>query len=487
MMNPDQLLKSPDIAALRSATKELVAIGPKPALAQITQIAAASQPPLQRLTRQYAGLSHIDHDLDEQLWFKAMAYLEQLDASYSIALSLAAKDKNAVVGQALLHKLEAMSVVARWYYLRYQTLPRSFWMALHATFQLAERATIDLAGIQACYLRVLMLDGINRTNMAKSEIVLVNDWLEDWCRSLSLATVYHKDQHLFYVDLQAPHSARRIRNFTPRPSYRYWQVDTLAARLQAMLLELEHKRLPPQIGKRMAVANAMRLVRQLLMEWSRVDYRRQRRSESRASVFKSAQAVHGLLNICQQVKNAAFADAAGDKRMAAYGVQAEAAGQPADNSWTIESESQYGFGARVRSTSSQWLHPGRLIALDYDLNPDMTVLGVVRSIQRQSRRECFVGIEVLSHTPTYVRLQQLEDISQASVMPGSEPFAALYLPADAQRKSGASLIMPMLDYIAGGFYQLRTKQLANSLWLGELVEQHEDWVRVSVDLIIRDA
>jgi len=155
--------------------------------------------------------------------------------------------------------------------------------------------------------------------------------------------------------------------------------------------------------------------------------------------------------------------------------------QNKDEQWLIKNESQYGIGAEVNADSNRWLQPGILIALDYALNPDMTVIGVVRSIQQQSLQGRYVGIEVLSHTPSYVRLQRLLDPG-GSVMKGVEPLSALYLSRDDGRGLPATLIMSMLNFAQDDFYQLSTYELSHQVRLGHVIEQQDDWIRVAAIL-----
>jgi hypothetical protein len=225
----------------------------------------------------------------------------------------------------------------------------------------------------------------------------------------------------------------------------------------------------------------MRFVKNLLAEWSREDYRRERRGEQRQHVMKYAQVVHGLLNVCQHVKNIGFAVAS--SRLGHVTDEKPTA----ESNWLIDNESRFGFGTFVYADFNRWLEPGYLIAMDYELNPDLTVVGIVRSIEQRSAHRYSVGIEVLSHTPSYVRLQQLAETGAG--MERLAPFAAMFLPQIAEqnernafeeRKQPGTIVMPVLDYTAGGLYELHTPQLEHVVKLGDVLEQQADWMRVGV-------
>jgi hypothetical protein len=164
---------------------------------------------------------------------------------------------------------------------------------------------------------------------------------------------------------------------------------------------------------------------------------------------------------------------------------------PDAEKWHIENESIFGFGALVNADLNLWLRPGRLIALEDQYNPDMTPVGVVRSIRQMDGNQRYVGVQVLSHTPSYVRLRILAspvgqpDLLQTDIFsaatPAAQPappFPALYLPRDDDLAMKASLLMPLLEYIEGGLYELRNGRSLYQVRLGQVVEQQDDWIRV---------
>ena len=106
-----------------------------------------------------------------------------------------------------------------------------------------------------------------------------------------------------------------------------------------------------------------------------------------------------------------------------------------------------------------------------------------------------VGIEVLCHTPSYVRLRSLpHDAREEGFLPtdvflaitlnthGPAPFPALYLTKDEERDLPSTLLLPRVEFIAGGVFELRTDQHHSQVRLGRVIEQKDDWVRVEVHL-----
>lgn len=476
-MNNIQPQPQPDsdsFAVLRSAADQLSA-GEPLLQAELIELERSCRSHLDALMAPYIQTQKPGLEYEEQLYLTVHHYLRQLTDAFSSSLRQpAAQIGHALSSQVLLQNLDSLALFAKWHYLRYQPLPPNFWQQMHAAYrqseQLTNTAQTESRSFQARYLQALMLDTLNRSNMLKSEIELVDRWLNTWCQNLSLAKKYDKNRHLFFVDLRVDRSARRVRALSPEASYRYWHVDAITATLEAMRLQLEKGVLPQAFAKNTRLPNALRMLDYLLAAWSREGYKRQRRKEGRTDVSKLAQVVHGVPNVCQQVKNLMDAGAA----------PPFAQGQRVENGWIIKNESNFGFGAWVNVDFNRWLKPGCLIALDYQLNPEMAVVGVVRCIQQQAGRDGYVGIEVLSHIPSYVRVQHLAD--SGAIMSEAEPFPALYLGKDEEHDLPATLVMPVFDFVQSDLYELRSQQYSHQVRLGRILEQQDGWTRVVADI-----
>ncbi|HZV97514.1 MAG TPA: hypothetical protein VFF74_00850 [Methylophilaceae bacterium] len=471
------LLKNDSFSALHNAVYQL-SRKTKPLIqAELIELERKYRPHLDILINRYTETSKLGSDDEEHIWLAVHEYLEKLTYAYASAFRHPMPKIGFVLSaKVLLQRLDTLALLSKWYYLRYQPLPKRLWQEMHEVYVQAEEIkaitkVIDKPSFQSRYLQALLLDMLNRSNMLKSDIDMVDRWLKMWCQNLSLDTRYDENRHQCYVDLEEDAGARRIRELKPKASYRYWSTEYLTAILEGMRHQLDKGELPAVFGENIPIPRALRLIEQLLAEWSLKEYKRQRRNEEREEVSKIAQAVHGVLNVCQHVKNLMFAN------MASPSTEVHRI----ENGWIIENESKSGFGALVNAEFNLWLKPGCLIALDYELNPEMTVVGVVRNIQQKSGGDCYVGIEVLSHTPSYVRLQALPD--KAIVLPDSKFFPALYLGTDEERDLPASVVMSHFDFASAGLYELRTQQSAHHVRLGEILDHQDDWIRVAAVLV----
>lgn len=486
------------------------------------------------LSRQYVGAPVLAYEIDERLWQSVHNYYHVLERAYQAFLDrhargLAQSPISDDLPQLLLNLVDCLRCAAKWRYLRYQSMMEGGWVKLHRLYRLAE--SLGCTGtplrryrdqpettLMSCYLQALMLDTLNHTSMLKSEIEMLAGWLSGWCGTLSLDAEYSEPRHLFFVGLEEDRGGRRIRHFQPGSSHRYWDTEEVVQQIKRLKQHLRQGRLPAGLSLALSVsfADCRLLLEHMLAEWSRTVYRRQRRGDEREEVAKVAQVVNGIQNACQHVKNVAYSrgrvaqyDELNARPLPVAGTAAETqkAGEGGivlsgvdGEEWSIENESRYGFGAEVNAELNLWLRPGRVIVLNYELNPDMPVLGVVRSVKQRPGNKRHVGIEVLSHTPAYVRLRNLSAgahaqdflppdafLAAALSSQGQPPFPALYLPRDGEKNIPSTLMLPRVEFIDGGVFELRTERHHCQLRLGPVIEQKDDWVRVEAQFPVRDA
>ena len=458
------------LAALRAETNKLTTHPASPAL--LSEAEANAKAPLQALVAYYVTADRLAFELEDQLWLVVNRYLKYMIQGADALLKSAGETSMAFMAGTLALKVECMATMAKWHYLRYRPLPANFWRHMHTAYAQsetmhAEEKSAAHTVIRTRYLQALLLDSINRSNMQKQEIAHIDGWLAACCQSITLDRQCNELKHLLFVDLTSDRSAQRIREFSTDAHCRYWSMETIIAQLVDMRIQIEQGVTSAIFSRETGLPNARRLLDQLSAEWSYQNYKRQRRTDSREEVTKLAQVVHGLMNVCQHVKNNAFNQ---------FGAPMRNLFRP-ESSWRIENESKFGFGAQVNAGMNLWLKPGCLVSLDYEMNPDMIVVGVVRNLKQLAGSDCYAGIEVLSHTPAYVTLRAVDDDLVTTASP------ALYLARDEERQRPASLIMAIYDYVAQGQYVVKMADQPYQATLGELMEQQEDWVRVAVSIV----
>jgi hypothetical protein len=420
------------------------------------------------LCERYVEARRLPVEDETRMWEAGHGWHDQLSRAYMLALdqipghTVSAVEASALLARILYHRGHA----AAWRYFRYISVPDSWWLGTHKLYLLAEQKSLAAkpvtlydgeapASCASLYMKILLLDTLNRTNMTKRQIADIDLWLQPWSVQTKLEREYREDSQLFFVDLNEDRGGRRIRNFEPKPSCRYWQTD-------AMIVDIVRALEDSEAGNHSDTDLESDVLQQMHSEWSRAAYRRQRRNDERDQVAKQASVANGIYAVCQEV------------RSQAVGASLELEGEL----WRIEDESRFGFGAEVSTELNAWLKVGRLIALREELNLGMSVVGVVRSLQHRQEGKVHVGVEVLSHMALYASLQD-ESLSG----PGSGAFPGIFISSDAERELPASVLLPAIEYLPDARLRLRVDRRVHHVRLSGLLEQKDDWVRAEVEVL----
>lgn len=473
-MNPDWLEKLPSddpLTAQEVALRhlnELAARGIE-RLHWLVAVDTALRPRAGALAERYVEAIRLPVEEETRLWEAGHGWHDQLSLAYKAALrdisdrTIPATEASALVARILYHRGHA----AVWRNFRYVSMPDGWWLDTHTLYALSERENFATkpvtlynneapASCASLYVKMLLLDTLNRTNMTKRQIATIDLWLQPWSVQTKLEREYREDTQLFFVDLSEDRGGRRIRNFEPKSTCRYWQTD-------AMIVDIVRALDGSEPCSPSDTNLGSDVLQQMHSEWSRTAYKRQRRTYERDEVTKQASVANGIYAVCQEVRSQAV-DAA------ALELEGEL--------WRIKDESRYGFGAVVSTEFNAWLQVGRLIALREELNLGMSVVGVVRSLKLQQEGKVHVGVEVLSHMALYASLQD-----ESGTTPGPQPFPGIFISSDDERGLASSLLLPAIEYQPDARLRLRVDRRVHHIRLSRLMEQKDDWVRAEIEVL----
>lgn len=476
------------------------------------------------LEHQYVNVQKLPPQVDDLIWESVREYYRILTKGFLACLDHHQRDPehSTLTPQHLAiiiaQTMDAACNQARWNAMRHQLMPVGGWLRIHKLYALAEglgctHLLLKLYSgtdttIDARYARALMLSTINFTGMQKWEIARVDEWLTLWMKSSALTRRYDAQRHLFYVNLEEDHGARRIRHFQPTDACRYWETDPIAQGIPYFRQLLQKNASNPASTKMspQELASCLTLLDHLYAEWSREGYRRQRRNEQRHKTSKLAYVAHGLLDVYHMVKDIEMSrqhrngytpdGRTFEERLSRHsplrgGAPSIAMPWLSGVRWTIQDQSPNGFGARVDESQASELRIGRLVAAVFDDHKDRIQLGVVRSIRSISAKEYQVGVEVISHAVAPIMLSALSSNGwKGNGLAGNQPHdpysaletiaPALVLMEEAERgNQPASLMMPVVNHIQGASMNVTHLNRSNTtIRLGEVIEQKDDWVRV---------
>lgn len=496
------------------------------ALDALMAIDERCRPNVVALTEQYVQATSLPFEIDDRLWNSVCRYYTILAQAYQRFLNRYLEDPSGLphdLPQLVLNIMDCRRCLLKWRYFRYQPMEEGGWLRLHQLYRLAEKEgciTLPLwrhrnqgeTTIEATYLQVMMLGTLSPSDMLKHEIEMVAGWLADWCGMLSMSDVYEVSHHLFYVNLDEDKGGRRTRKIQPTEYFRYWDTDALVSKIARAHLEMQQGKTPAELtlARGTRLPDCQPLLEYLLAEWSRTGYQRQRRADGRKDVSKASHIVDGLEHVCQHIKNLAYARRKGraaDKLVTgseqsfsnSVFLQLEGGstfpGMTAEE-WTFVNESKYGYGAVVNAGQNPWLRLGRVVSFYDGQDHQHALVGVVRNIKHLPDDRRYVGIEVLSRRPVQVTLRNLDETSRPRgpaeadiflaatlTQGGAFPFSALYLPKDEARNTPSTLLVPALEYVAGGMFELRSESYIYRVRLGRVIEQRDDWVCVEARML----
>jgi len=479
------------------------------------------RPNVAALTAQYVHATSLPFEIDDRLWNSVCNYYTLLAHAYQRFLNQYLENPASLphdLPQLLLNILDCRRCLLKWRYFRFQTMEEGGWQRLHQLYRLAERegcATVGLwrhrtqdeTTIESTYLQVMMLGTLSPSDMLKHEVAMVTDWLADWCNVTTLDSNFDTARHVFYVNFDEDKGGRRTRKIQPADYFRYWDTDVMVSKVARAQVDIQQGKPPAELtlARGTRLQDCQPLLEYLLAEWSRTGYQRQRRTDGRKNVNKASHIADGLEQVCQHVKNVAYARRKGraaDKVAAEnrqsfsnsifFQIEGTSTAQGVvSEKWTFTNESKYGYGAVVNAGQNPWLRLGRLVSFFDTQDQHYALVGVVRNIKHLVDDRRYVGIEVLSRKPVQVTLRNLDEKSQVHQLPnddiflsatltsgGAFPFSALYLPKDEARDTPSTLLVPALEYIAGGTFELRSEPYVYRVRLGRVIEQKDDWVCV---------
>ena len=154
-------------------------------------------------------------------------------------------------------------------------------------------------------------------------------------------------------------------------------------------------------------------------------------------------------------------------------------GRPALEPWMLRDESMEGMGFAL---SGEPVMPhGRLVAVSWDPSENGWQLLAIRW-DREEEGQHLVGTRRLSRHPKRVKIYF--DANE----PGAtqEETWAVFLPLTHTEQGVSNLLIPQTHYHLGASLMLREGDSVYRLRLGEVLETHEGWLRVGMDVVGRE-
>lgn len=530
-----------DISAIEFATQQLSADSKNNAfqddehLEALLLIDGKIHEIVEKITAHYLNIDNMGIELEERIANAIFLYHRQIFLIYYTLIENLAQFQPTSLLVMLARAMCNATQMIKWRYYNYQSAPANVWLQISHIYIIGEKQSLlddyviaykdqEATALSSTYIRACMLGNLESLSFHRKQIDLVCKMLATWTPKILINKEYDEKMHLFYVDTASDAPAKRIRNFKPANSYRYWCFDSINTKVELCLSLIEFNISPKQQIMQEFITNkfAQATLEILRTEWSRVEYKRQRRGAERTKTTKFATTSYGFEDTCYHIKqhesillqrgekyyqgNKSF-----DERLAAHHVVKDihepniifvdlGAGQS-----TIVDESIQGIGLYISKPAHE-VSIGMMIGVSIKDQKDDTIIGIIRSIKPIVGNELHIGVEILSRSAVCVETKNMSyiasKISYSSGANGSSlsnsvsltrkdltnnislynditNFNCLYLPQEFALSKQETLIVPKLYYNKNDAYKVNISGVEMLVKFTETFEQHENWLRVS--------
>lgn len=435
-----------------------------------------------------------------------LAHAKLMDISFNKTPEQQPSDgiKTALISRGLIYANHMLM----WRYYEHAAVPANIWQQANTFYQYAEEHLLlhqtaqpfhamPAISIKSLYLQLVMFGSLNFSNLLKPQLSVISSLLAIWMDKVTTSTS-HRSTHTFFIDLTKDDGVCRVRNQRMPEQGLFWEMDGVEFEIDTAIKHInDHKR--PAVMDKINVQNTSLLLDTLVFlkkEWSRNDYKRQRRRESRHEISKSATVSIGIHPVLEMLKQfdltgeavKSLIDGTLNDRRLTTGVMMRGTTNTlvsGREKWNILDESELGLGSLLTQESSANIKPNKLVSIFTQHADSVPSIGVVRNIKQMSGGKIKIGMEIFTHHPNMALLKKFdlkkEHETKADVsLPINNPeFGGIYIPNNANASKPASIILPKLEYMPNTFYEIVFNKQREIVKFQTPIESGDDWVRLS--------
>mgnify|MGYP000906958445 FL=1 len=398
----------------------------------------------------------------------------------------------------------------KWRYFERTSAPANLWSQTHTLYQYATEHQLNKIAIKpyadsistnidSLSLQLWMLGSLNFSGLLKPQIETVAEILALSMHDVEIAHTW-QPKHTFYIEPNKDQTAKRIRKIIPTTPALFWHLDNLESSInQTLKLKQTENRVS---FKGYLLKNTYLIeetLSQLQTEWSRSEYKRQRRKELRHDIIRTATVSVGVQAICELLQQLDLSHtpvkSLMDGNVAKRAVQTRVVNQGTTNTlmvgkekWNILNESTLGLGTFVSQETSPLVKPNKLVAILTSRTHAKPAIGVIRNSKQMSGAKLKIGIELLTENPNLALLKKFEIKKEAedkteNATPSNEQlnveFYGIHIPYLSALNKPCSLILPKIEFLPNTFYEIHFKNKREIVKFEEPSEQGDDWVSVT--------
>ncbi|MDI1308103.1 MAG: hypothetical protein PSV17_01545 [Methylotenera sp.] len=496
---------------------------------------------VERITSHYINIEHLSMDMEERIANSVFLYHRQIYLIYNTLIDNLAPLQPQSLTVMLARAMKNATQMIKWRFYNYQSAPANVWLQLSKLYLVAEKQILleeyvrpypeqEITTLASAYIQACMLGSLESLSFQRKQIELVSQMLARWTPDIHIQSSYDENKHQFYMDTLSDVAAKHIRDSKPLPSYRYWCFDSVNLKIELGLSLIEYKIVPKQQEMKDIISNqyAALTLEVIKNEWSRSEFKRQRRSVERVKTSKYAITTYGFEDTCYDIRqneslriqrrgksyqgNKSF-----DELFALQSLSPNLNNPEViyldlgETSSKVIDESPKGFGMYIKKLASE-VSLGMLIGVTLSDQKDTTYIGLIRSIKNIVGNELHIGIELLSTNAVCLvahnvsadasNAKSSDENSLVAIKPielnkqenfnsvvSDAGFTCLYLPREfttPQHDSMQleSLIIPKLHYNKNDTYKINISGTEILVKFTEALEHHENWLRVIYTQVI---
>lgn len=490
---------------------------------------------VERITTHFINIDNISAELEERISNAVFLYHRQLFITYFALIEHYSLNNQISLHVLLARAFRNATQMVKWRYYNYQSSPANVWLQLSQLYIMAEQQSLLNAKIQSyadqepislstAYIHACMLGTLECLSLKCQQIELVSKLLIAWTAKTGIDTKYDDKQHLFYVDTSSNKPAKRVRNFQATSSNRYWNFDSVNSKIELCMSLIEFNISPKQPLMKEFISNkhAFNTFEILHAEWSRVDYKRQRRSEDRTKITIPVSAAYGYKEVCDQINQYEnIKSQRGEKTYQAgktleerLALNSILKNEPnviymdlSSDHATMVDQCGKGLGLSVNKHASE-VSLGMIVGISNKEQRYSTKIGIVRNIKPITNHELHIGVELLSNIAYCAEAENKSltssklafkagqfnstdhyfantDFGDASSFMnssfGNDPtnFTCLYLPKEQSISKQETLIIPKLQYNKNDIFKVNILGEDTLVRFTKSFEQQGNWVRVT--------
>ncbi|HVY07683.1 MAG TPA: hypothetical protein VHB46_17035 [Burkholderiales bacterium] len=368
-----------------------------------------------------------------RIWNSVFSFWKQLADSYQMCVARVAEGASGAA--ALKNQLPMISARAmralilqlKWQLIRYGPVELRVWAQMGKLYTFAEEKGFVTAPvvvypgkfgestIQREFLKGVMLGISSTDSLLPEKLEVAERIVAQFSEYFAMTPQLAKGSH-YYMDLgenKAP--ARVMSRLAATPGLRFFGPGGATRELEKLIGLVQADGVVPSyvnLGGNYDPEFVLESLRHLARYWAPTP---PARNEQRRNSVSRINVMHGFDEIVSTIS--------GETRDLTFDGSIEV--------WTVENESEGGYGALMPQAKSDWLRVGTLLGVKLEDGASWGV-GIVRRMSAFDHRQRYVGIQVLTKGASVVKLVPVSAVGK------QESVNALLLPSNADDTNGAA-------------------------------------------------